>query len=262
MILPGGIVAQGGLQRRFSFRPPGGHLEMALAASVAACPDLPSRVSAALQVSLAGIGEVEPDAALVDGLCVGDRQYLMTRLAGHLGLGSAWFSTECGHCRASFDFFLDLSALPAKQAGPGYPFSQVQLSCGTVRLRVPTGADQRAILSTPDEAAARQELARRCLVDRQVELTADDILRIETALEELAPELATHVSAPCPECGGDNVVEIDPYYCLGRAGSDLLLEVHQLAAFYHWSEEQILDLPRWRRRAYLQLVDRSRGVVT
>jgi hypothetical protein len=36
--------------------------------------------------------------------------------------------------------------------------------------------------------------------------------------------------------------------------------VHVLASTYHWSERQILGLPRSRRRLYLDLIDRSRGV--
>ena len=37
-------------------------------------------------------------------------------------------------------------------------------------------------------------------------------------------------------------------------------EVHTLAMQYHWSETDILSLPRERRRRYLRLIDRERGV--
>jgi len=264
MILPGGIVKHGEVQRRFGFREVDGNLELELASSVSAMPDVPSRVTAALRAALATLGAGEPDAALVDALCVGDRQYLMTRLAAHVGCGNVWLSAYCGHCGTRFDFSLDFGALPVKPAAPGYPFAEVELIDCTVQLRVPTGADQRAVAKFPDEESARQELARRCIVggSGELDVTADTIERIEEALEDVAPEVATSVSARCPECCGVNTVDIDPYYCLTRMGNDILLDVHELAAFYHWSEDQILNLPRWRRKKYLQMVDRARGLAT
>jgi len=133
---------------------------------------------------------------------------------------------------------------------------------GQVQVRVPTGADQSAILSCPDEHRARRELARRCIVGVSDALTDDDITLIETVLEELAPELATSVAATCPECGGENQLEIDPYLFLGQVGNELFGEIHNLAAHYHWSESEILGLPRWRRKKYLGLIDRARGMTT
>jgi len=262
MMLPGGVWQQGSLQREAAFRPVDGHLELALATAAGTGQDLPGLVSEALHAALAQLGSQAPDRQQVDALSVGDRQFLMSRLAGHLGLAQAWLSAVCSHCRSQFDFSLDYSILPAKPAARGYPFAEAKLTTGTVQLRVPTGADQRAILHLADEVQARQELAQRCIVGQPVALTEDDIVLIEAALEELAPELSTSVSAPCPECATDNYLEIDPYYCLGRVGNELFLEVHKLAAFYHWSEADILNLPRWRRKKYLGLIDRARGMTT
>jgi hypothetical protein len=39
----------------------------------------------------------------------------------------------------------------------------------------------------------------------------------------------------------------------------LLDEVHAIAWHYHWSESEILDLPRARRRRYLDLIASSLG---
>ena len=68
------------------------------------------------------------------------------------------------------------------------------------------------------------------------------------------------VATPCPECGADNRVSIDPYFCLGRVSQDLFGDIHRLASHYHWSEAEILAMPRWRRQRYLALIDRSRGM--
>ena len=55
---------------------------------------------------------------------------------------------------------------------------------------------------------------------------------------------------------------LDPYVCLGAADGGLFLDIHILASVYHWSEREILAMPRERRRLYLSLVDRSRGMVS
>jgi len=36
--------------------------------------------------------------------------------------------------------------------------------------------------------------------------------------------------------------------------------VHTLAWYYHWSEAEILALPRARRQLYLSRIDRARGM--
>jgi hypothetical protein len=91
-------------------------------------------------------------------------------------------------------------------------------------------------------------------------LSAEDFAHCEAALEAQAPEVVCTVSAPCPECGHANAVDIDPYGALARSPEGLLAEVHQLAWHYHWSEREILGLPRERRMHYLALIDAARGM--
>lgn len=262
MQLPGGLWQQDRLQREAEFRPVDGHLEMALAAAATAGADLPGQVSAALLAALARIGDSPVGLAQVDGLSVADRQFLMLRLAEHLGMTQIWLSASCGHCGAWFDFPLVFAQIPVKPAAQGYPFTELVLTSARLRLRVPTGADQRAVAGIANADEARQVLARRCVLDAEPTLSAQDVDQIEAALEALAPELASHAAAQCPECAGENAVAIDPYCCLGRIGSEIFVEVHQLAQHYHWSEAEILGLPRWRRKTYLALIDRARGMTT
>ena len=53
---------------------------------------------------------------------------------------------------------------------------------------------------------------------------------------------------------------IAPYGALARTPAGLLAEVHRLAWHYHWSEAEILALPRHRRQQYLRLIDAARGM--
>jgi hypothetical protein len=76
----------------------------------------------------------------------------------------------------------------------------------------------------------------------------------------MAPEIATHLQTHCPSCETENHLPISAYATLQRPVGDLYAEIHRLANTYHWSESDILGLPRARRQIYLQLIDQSRGM--
>jgi hypothetical protein len=93
-------------------------------------------------------------------------------------------------------------------------------------------------------------------------LKAADLAQVEAALESVAPEVTTAVQAACPECRQTHDLGIDPYFCLNHRHEDIMAQVHLIATVYHWSEAEILSLPKPRRRRYLQLIDRSRGLIS
>ncbi len=265
-LLPGGLPAQGRLRRDFAFRPADGRLELALAEAADAAASTPDAVSRALTASLATLAGAPASRERVDALCVADRQYLMRRLAALLGRGAGWYDAHCGCCGAGFDFRLDAAGLPAKPAGPGFPLARLRLGRRTLALRVPTGADQIAVLGLP--SAARREALLRALELRAggapsalpQRLEARHFARCEAALEAEAPELACRVQADCPECGHTNQVDIDPYGILAHDPDRTLQDVHRLAWHYHWAEADILALPLARRARYLSLIDAARGM--
>lgn len=264
-MLPGGVRVGGELRRDYAFRVLDGIAEMALA-EAAGATDLPTQVTRALAAMLDHVGGIEPSVELLDGLSVADRQYLMTRLSAHLGTDQVWLTATCPQCEQKFDLAVRYSQLPVKPAGSDYPEIDVLTVHGRLRVRVPNGADQRAVLVVADPGRARAALARRCIVawdggnpaDLQLDHAVLDA--IDSAFESLAPEVATTAQAACPECQTASLIDLDPYHCLRRAGGDLFYEVHLLASHYHWSEPEILSLPRWRRARYLGLIDRARGM--
>ncbi|MBP8132856.1 MAG: hypothetical protein KAY13_01165 [Zoogloea sp.] len=263
-LLPGGLVTEGGLARDYAFVPADGALELALGEVAPLATSTPQAVSLTLVAALHSVAGGVASRERVDGLCVADRQFLMRQLARHLGDEGGWFDACCGACGAHFDFRLDYRDLPVKPAGPDFPRTSVRLGRRSLTLRVPTGADQLRLLDAP--AAEREIHLLGALLDRfdGLELArganADERRRLEATLEEIAPAVCTEVAAPCPECGHVTRVGIDPYGVLARSSDDLLGDIHRLASNYHWSEAEILALPRLRRQRYLQLIDRSRGL--
>jgi len=274
MLLPGGLWRGGGRRRDFAFKPLTGEVELTMAEQAAPDPGVPGWVTGVLAAALEHVGGEPADRDLVRDLCVGDRQFLARRLAAHLGRDAVWLTADCGHCGEDFDFHLRQSALPVKEVeeetGEEPPGAEVATTLGTCRLRPPTGSDQEAIAALDDETEALRTLVHRCLQSvagepveepERLALEDADLEAIEEALEAVSPEVALTVRARCPECDGENDVWVDPYLGLWDRGDELFAEIHTLAAGYGWSEDQILRLPQTRRRIYLRLMDRARGMV-
>lgn len=266
--LPGGVWIEGRLRRDAVLCPITGRLEQDVAEQWEAAAHWPELVSCVLLRALEQLGGQPATPALVDGLSVADRQYLLLQLVIALEGDLVWTSYACGACRASFDLPLQRSALPWKPAGAGYPFADLTLGSRRMRLRVPSGADQHAIVACRS-AEAVGLLLQRCLLgvdggDVPAGFVAglDDasIQCIEAALDQAAPALGEVLQTRCPECGRAQQLRVEPFAREPGSGHALSLEVHVIARHYHWGESEILALPRPRRQRYLALIDSERGV--
>lgn len=269
-LLPGGLATGGGLRRDYAFRAVDGALELALAQAAAEAAHVPEAVTRVLGCALDSLAGAAPEPARIAALCVADRQLLMGELERHLGAGPRWLVAACAACGARFDMQVDPAALPVRPAGAGFPRLRLAWNGQEQVLRVPDGSDQAWLAEQhpggPTRAAGRALAARLLLhIDgRPADAGEAGALpeawldAVDAALDETAPALATQGLAECPECGHANTVAFDPYGALARGGGELLDEVHELASHYHWSERDILALPRTRRRDYLRRIE-ARG---
>lgn len=266
MLLPGGLVSDEGVRRDFRFKPVNGSLELMLRETAMLELTHPQKVTAILVQALAELGEGPVDAERVSRLCVGDRQFLLRQLGIHIDDSPLWLSTHCARCNELFEISIMQSELPVKDCGSGYPAVPLELSIGTVKVSAPDGRLQERLAKAADAQGALHELLSGTVTTIGAEpidiesLTPRDVELIEEMMERISPEIATLVATDCPYCGAANHIRLSPYYCMQQSSADLYTEVHNLAMMYHWSEESILAMPRSRRKAYLQLVDRSRGM--
>jgi len=267
MLLPGGIGDAQGLRRDFAFKPLTGGVELAMAECSMGGTAQPVLVTGLLSAVLEHIGGRPAGRDDAANLCVGDRQYLMLRLAAYLGRDSGWLTAACRSCDARFDFFVELSKLPVKATGDGYPLLEVPTANGLCAFRLPTGSDQEVIATLSDDKQALGLLLNRCLMtvggktpQAGISFSVDDMASIEAAMEAIAPEVPAEVLALCPECAAENIVPLDPCAFVTRQLGGILTEIHTLASCYHWGEEEILSMPRGRRQQYLALIDRARGM--
>lgn len=293
MQLPGGVLLDGLLaagidlragdgrvQREVTFARLDGHAELALAEAATQDLALPDGVTRALAAVLGSVGGVALESpaqrlAVAARMSVGDRQFLMRALGTALGMDRVWLTGTCTACAERFDVEIAQSAMPVKVAGDGYPFATLMVDGVHVRARVPNGEDQSALLhmressraafGAPDGASVQLAL-RRALLARLVLAPGAEWVAtcdgracdaLEAALEEIAPEVGDRAATECPGCGAANEVFVDPYATLWLFGGELFDEIHRLASAYHWSERDILDLPRDRRQRYLRLLARE-----
>jgi hypothetical protein len=125
-------------------------------------------------------------------------------------------------------------------------------TAGTFRL--PTIGDQIAVAQARDPAAA---LAALCLRG------TPPLAKIERAMDAMAPALSGVIEGTCPACRRAIALAFDvPFFVLSELrvqAAQVCEHVHVLATHYHWSEENILALPNWRRQHYVDRIAAQRA---
>ena len=243
--LPGGSAA--------ALRPLSGREEEWLAAHGATANAF--AVTHLLGACLVALGAEAPSAAAARELLVGDRDALMLALR-RITIGEKVLATfACACCREPMDIDFELGDLPFEGPPQAVREHVVTAGGGSIRFRLPTGADQEAVAGLPLPEAA-EALLDRCLLQPAA---PEDRAAVAEAIERLAPKLDVELELTCPECGTTSVEAFDLtaffFSELALDGRGLLREVHDLAIAHAWSEAEILELPRPRRRAYLELLD-------
>ncbi|HEX2086385.1 MAG TPA: DUF6760 family protein [Solirubrobacteraceae bacterium] len=281
-VLPGGLVDDAGtLHDQVDLRGLTGREEELLAASGGA--ESASLVTAVLSRCVLRIGAVtDVDAGVVRRLLVADRQFLLLRLR------EATFGPEvrgsvpcpwpgCGR-RVAVSF--STGDVPVSASGDKGPVYAMVLSpeaapgadepARRVEFRLPTGADQELLspLLAENEAAALTALLARCVLrigsDRGVDGDRVDALsplarsEIERRMQDVAASVDLLMDAVCPECGREFVAPFDlQRFFFGElqvTSDQLYREVHYLAFHYHWSEREIMEMPRDQRGRYLAVL--------
>ena len=198
---------------------------------------------------------------MVAKLLAGDRDYLILQLR-RMTLGdqiAAVFS--CPACKRAMDVeFLaqDISIEPRPQNATTYTWRGAERM---VQYRLPNGADQEAVADlSPVEAA--EALFARCLVFQGgTPLSIEERAAVIAEMDRRAPQIDLELDLSCPECGHSFTTPFDCtsfFFSEIRAQSrHLMREVHYLALHYHWSESEILNLQRDRRRGYLALLNET-----
>lgn len=270
-ILPRGLFDRDGRRHsRMILRPVTGRFEIRLAEQ----DDLgAAAVSELLAAAIARIGaydDIGPEHTAA--LSRGDRDHALLWIRRGLFGERLQLVVNCPNpsCGEAADLELGVSQIapPPERSAPEVIKADTPL--GPAVLREPTGVDDAEIVGLPPELASAALWSRLVLdLAGRGSLSADDWIALAApvryalalALADAGSGPALAFAAPCPSCRAWMEVELDAAALLttelGVAGDRLFAEVHLLAFSYHWSEEQILALPRERRWRYLDLLRRQ-----
>ena len=283
-LLPGGYVdEQGVLQREVDLTPLTGREEELLAEPQASAS--PALVTALLSHCVRRLGVLSPvPASIIRRLLIADRQYLLLKLREATVGEQVQATVQCpwAECGKKVDIDFSLADIPVQESqdkGPLYtlelsPEAAVRSESGElyreIIFRLPCGEDQEQLapLLDQNDAGTLALLLGRCI--RRIGPVSDPgpelihrlpplaRLEIERQMETVSPQVNLTLDTNCPECGREFVLPFDlaefVFTELQTSREALYREVHCLAYHYHWSEHEIMSLPRTKRRHYITLL--------
>jgi DNA-directed RNA polymerase subunit RPC12/RpoP len=253
--LPGGLMLESHqLLKHASMRPLSGRDEEWLARH--RNTPISIRVTWLLNQCLLALDDHPVDGRLVRQMLVGDREFLMMQIR-RITLGDRVQAVvNCPACGSKMDVDFRLDEVPVKTQPHTQEIVTLDLHGRSVRFRLPNGGDQELVAYDPDPV---KTLLDRCVIGEAAEtLSADEREAVMAEMERLAPQVDVDLDLACPECSHPFALAFDTSaFFLDEVAikaDELLHEVHALAFYYHWSESEILNLERGRRRTYLALL--------
>ena len=171
-------------------------------------------------------------------------------------------TAPCPSCRAPVEISFPLAAIRTDHGDAGSRMELVLDDGRRICFRLPTTADLRQASECRSAEDGARMLAAGCLLEGR---SADDAPLADSVVDALGSAMAEHdpqsdvsLEARCPACEAELTVNFDVADYVWRrvamAGRGLMIDVHQLALAYGWSEAEILAIPAGRRHRYLELV--------
>jgi hypothetical protein len=198
---------------------------------------------------------------------VGWRDAALLDLYGRMFGSVAEALADCPRCGDKIETEVPIGAIRAPAPMDASTSFKLNIDGREIVYRLPTAGDLAALGAAKelgDAATARRALIRLCRVDdgEGRELSEDEEARLAAAISEsvakVDPQAQVLLELDCPSCAFHWSAPFDIVEFLWRRiearVSVLLREVHVIASYYGWSEDEILALSPFRRRRYLELI--------
>lgn len=234
--------------------------------------------------ALALLSAACPERSLTDlaALPIGQRDGLLLRLRQRTFGARLTVTAHCPQCDEKLELELVANDLLSMGDSSGAPRStggdRPEAEAGNAHFTIVSGdwkvgfrlpASQDLLtLPPPGEGDSRAMLLASCVLFVSQNETPRDprdlseevISKVLAAMAEADPLAEIRLALTCPACAHSWKPILDPlaYFWeeLESWAMGLLQEVHLLARAYGWNETEILALSPWRRRAYLEFVNR------
>ena len=225
-----------------------------------------SPAQAILGLLLTACPEIPPER--LPQLTIGERDALLLTQREWMFGSQIEATANCPACGERLEFSLtvaDLRAVPAladaHELGQSAPLS-ASIGEYQIEFNLPT-------LDDLQNAANLEELLGRCLIQATKskkpaairELPSSVIEALNHRMAAADPQANTQLVLNCPACGHNWLAAFDIAAFLWEEiqswAQRTLLEIHQLARAYGWSEAEILALSPARRQIYLAMIGAS-----
>lgn len=171
---------------------------------------------------------------------------------------------NCPQCNETVEFALSCTALLANNPEPRR--KRLVVDEYDVTVRPLTSFDLGAAANAPTLHSARSLLLQHCAEEVLYQGVTTPVQALPQSLQNSIAETALAadpqaekvLELSCPSCKNEWQSILDIGHILWKEiaawAQRLLLEVHQLATAYGWTEDEILQLGPVRRASYLQMV--------
>jgi hypothetical protein len=240
-------------------------------------------VTALLSNCVVRIGSIsDVKLEIVKGLLISDRDYLLLRLRQRTFGNEIQGTLICPKCLKKFDMDFDLKDIEITRKNTLRQDFSMRLSNRAaykdgkgvfhreIVFRLPTGADQEEIIKhiPTNQTYALTELLARCIqrIGNIEEITFNLIQslsvltrrEIESKMKEVSPSVDVAIEFECPYCTHKfkDAFDLYTFFFNELKNNKRLLyqEVHLLALYYHWSENEILNMAIPKRKMYVGLL--------
>ncbi|HYL17706.1 MAG TPA: hypothetical protein VEV20_03440 [Burkholderiales bacterium] len=210
---------------------------------------------------------VESPAERLDAATLDRRVRALLRIVRETQGDRLLWKTRCANADCGHEMELELSVSQLLSAPePAECFSWSAEPGCELELRLPTGRDQIEWRESAADANEEEGVDLRMassLVSRvngqppasDWTLPPDWLPALDAAFREHDVLTAMELQVSCPWCGKESALEPDvEALALSRLAAEqrrVLEEIHQLASAYHWTEADVLALPRLRRSFYI-----------
>jgi len=173
----------------------------------------------------------------------------------------------CPECGDKIQFTLSARSLIVKSPDEPYDIPHELSSDGlSLIFRLPDSTDQLAVLSSDNIETARLLIIKRCLlkvINDGTPIVTEDVQEnainlLCSGILELDPGSELLLDVTCASCGNNwqALFDIVTFFWseISAEARRLLLEVHNLASAYGWSEAEILSMSALRRHYYLEMI--------